>query len=94
MSLGYEKNVREMQQGALEFVEDYLGFFSKYEQHTSFRFHSAAMPFEAFLRHCSVEDQEIYAGILIDDVLWGGRRDIDLKKLMEARLRKLPEYAK
>ncbi|MDD6435226.1 MAG: HAD-IA family hydrolase [Clostridiales bacterium] len=94
MSFGYEENVRKMQQGAIEFVEEYLEFFSDYEQQTAFRFHSAVLPFEAFLRHCSVKDREIYEGVLIDDVLWGGRRDIDLRRLMEARLRKLPVYAK
>ena len=52
------------------------------------------MPFEAFIRYCSEYDRAIYDKVLIDDELWGGRRDIDLKELMEIRLRKIPEYAK
>ena len=34
-----------------------------------------------------------YRDVEIDDELWGGRRNINLKALMEARLRKLPEWA-
>lgn len=91
---GYEKTVLAMQQGALDFVKEYLDFFGAYEEQISYRFLSGAIAFEAFLRNCPVKDRCMLEGVLIDDVLWGGRRDIDLKKLMEARLRKLPEYAK
>ena len=65
-----------------------------YEEETAFRYHSASIPFEAFLRHCSEADREIYRRVEIDDELWGGRRNINLASLMEARLRKLPAYAK
>ncbi|MBE5932526.1 MAG: hypothetical protein E7263_03770 [Lachnospiraceae bacterium] len=91
---GYEKTVNKMQKGAIDFVADFLKHFGEYEEQVSFRNHSAAMPFEAFLRYCSKEDIKMFEGILIDDELWGGRRDIDLKMLMEARLRKLPPYAR
>ncbi len=89
----YCENARAMQEGALLFVKEYLRYFGDYESQTGFRYHNAAMPFEAFLRHCSPADMEIYRDVEIDDELWGGRRNINLKALMEARLRKLPEWA-
>lgn len=91
---GYEKTVTAMQQGALDFVRDYLKFFGEYLAETGFRCHDGAMPFEAFLRYCSVYDRKMYEEVFIDDELWGGRRDINLRELMEIRLGKLPEYAK
>ena len=90
----YEESVLPMQRGALDMVRDYLRYFGEYERETAFRYHSAAIPFEAFLRHCSEADRAIYRRVEIDDELWGGRRDINLASLMEARLRKLPDYAK
>lgn len=91
---GYKEAVLEMQKGALDFVADYLQYFSEYESEADFRYHDGAMPFEAFLRYCSSKDRVIYQNVLIDDELWGGRRDIELKDLMEIRLRKIPDYAK
>ncbi|MCC8067719.1 MAG: hypothetical protein LIO94_11575 [Clostridiales bacterium] len=91
---GYREIVLAMQKGALDFVSDYMNYFSKYESGTGFRAHDAAMPFEAFLRYCSTEDRKMYGQVWIDDELWGGRRDINLRELMEIRLRKIPDYAK
>lgn len=91
---GYAENVRAMQSGAMAFLRDFLDSFSDYEKETMFRGHEAAMPFEAFIRHCSRFDRCIYDGVLMDDELWGGRRDIDLRYLIETRLKKLPDYAK
>ncbi len=93
-SKGYEKTVLAMQQGALDFVRDYMEAFAEYEQEAGFRCHEGAMPFEAFLRHCSLYDRRMYQNVLMDDELWGGRRNIDLLELMETRLRKMPEYAR
>ena len=90
---GYTETASEMQRGALEMVRDYLSFFAGYEAEAGFRCHNAAMPFEAFLRYAAPADRQIYGGVVIDDELWGGRRDIRLRDLMEARLRKLPAYA-
>ena len=75
-------------------MKDFLELFHGYEGQTAFRFHNAALPFEAFLRFCSGKDLEIYRDVMIDDELWGGRRDIGLNALREARNRKLPDYAK
>ena len=83
-----------MQKGALDFVADFLKYFAEYESEAGFRNHDAAMPFEAFLRYCSSYDRCMYQHVLIDDELWGGRRDINLRELMEIRLRKIPDYAK
>lgn len=91
---GYEQTVLAMQKGALDFVKDYMEAFGEYEQEAEFRNHDAAMPFEAFIRYCSPYDRRMYEGVFIDDELWGGRRDIHLKELMEIRLRKIPDYAK
>lgn len=91
---GYEKAAAAMQKGALDFVGDYLENFAGFGQETGFRYHDAAMPFEAFLRYCSPYDRKIYRNVLIDDELWGGRRDINLQELMETRIRKIPDYAK
>lgn len=91
---GYREAAEAMQRGALDFVRDYMKYFAWCEAEAGFRVHDGAMAFEAFLRHCSVYDRKIYDGVLIDDQLWGGRRDIDLKELMEIRLRKIPDYAK
>ena len=91
---GYVENVRLMQAGALDFIKDYMKYFGEFSNEAAFRYHDAAMPFEAFIRYCSEYDRAIYDKVLIDDELWGGRRDIDLKELMEIRLRKIPEYAK
>lgn len=88
----YKENAEAMQRGALEFMQDYLEYFRGYEEETAFRYHNAAIPFEAFLLHCSEADREIYRRVEIDDELWGGRRNINLASLMEARLRKLPDY--
>ena len=89
----YKKTVTLMQKGALDFVRDFLDTFDKYENETEFRSLSAAIPFEAFLRFCSEKDRHIFDGICFDDELWGGRRDIDLNYLMDARISKLPGYA-
>lgn len=91
---GYSENAVKLQQGALDFIKDYLEYFGEFENEACFRYHDAAMPFEAFIRYCSEYDRVIYDKVLIDDELWGGRRDIDLKELMEIRLGKIPEYAK
>ena len=88
----YKENAEAMQRGALEFMQDYLEYCRGYEEETAFRYHNAAIPFEAFLLHCSEADREIYRRVEIDDELWGGRRNINLASLMEARLRKLPDY--
>ncbi len=93
-SEGYPDSARLLQEGALAFVKDFLELFHGYEGQTAFRFHNAALPFEAFLRFCSGKDLEIYRDVMIDDELWGGRRDIGLNALREARNRKLPDYAK
>ena len=36
----------------------------------------------------------MFDGVLLDDELWGGRRNISLPDLVRARLRKLPPYAR
>ncbi len=90
----YKDPVLAMQKGALDLVRDYLELFSGYEYETSFRNHNGAMPFEAFLRFCRESDRKIYEDVVIDDELWGGRRDIRLRDLMEARLRKLPDFTR
>lgn len=89
----YKKVVTEFQKGALSFVKDFLDGFASYEKETAFRYHNGAMFFESFIRHCSGEDRKMFASVLMDDELWGGRRDINLLKLMERRLLKMPEYA-
>ena len=91
---GYIEAAEKMQRGAIDFVRDYLEFFGEYEQVAMFRFHDGAMAFEAFIRYCRGKDLMIYDKVLIDDELWGGRRDIDLKYLIDKRRSKLPEYAK
>lgn len=91
---GYQDTVRAMQKGALDFIRDFMEYFAEFEPQAMCRSHEAAMPFEAFLRYCSPYDRKIYAHVLIDDELWGGRRDIHLQELMEIRIRKLPDYAK
>ena len=91
---GYQSCAEKLQQGALDFVREFLDCFWGYEAESACRPLSGAIPFEAFLRHCSEADREMFAGVLMDDELWGGRRDIDLKELMEIRLSKLPAYAK
>ncbi len=91
---GYEDTVTAMQKGALDFIRDYMGYFSGYEEEAACRNHDAAMTFEAFIRYCSPCDREMYEHVMIDDELWGGRRDINLRNLMEIRLRKIPVYAK
>ena len=74
-------------------MRDFLETFTGYEKETGCRGLSAAIPFEAFLRYCSEEDRHMFDGVMIDDELWGGRRDIDLNYLMDARISKLPGYA-
>ena len=91
---GYKAAADRMQDGAMDFVKDYLRTFAGYEKQTGFRYHNAAMPFEAFLRFCSGKDRELFAHVMFDDELWGGRRDIDLERLMTARIGKLPDYAR
>ncbi len=91
---GYARSSSEMQRGALDFVRDFMRIFGCYDKEVGFRFHNAALPFEAFLRHTSEADMKIFENIHIDDELWGGRRDINLLYLMKTRLLKLPEYAK
>lgn len=91
---GYSDACEKMQRGALDFIADFMEFFSEFKDEVQFRNHDAAMPFEAFLRFCSEKDKEIYESVLIDDELWGGRRDINLKYLMNSRLSKIPEYAR
>lgn len=91
---GYGDTALQMQSGAMKMVQEYYETFAQYEAETSFRGHDAAMPFEAFIRYCGEYDRSMYGQVLIDDELWGGRRDINIRRLMEARLSKLPEYAK
>ncbi len=91
---GYEKNVNLMQKGALDFIKDFMDDFGEFEKEAAYRYHDASMPFEAFIRYCSKYDRSVYDNVLIDDELWGGRRNIDLKELMEIRLAKIPQYAK
>ena len=71
-----------------------MDLFSEYEDCAGFRGHDAAIPFEAFLRFCGPEDMKRFGGVLLDDELWGGRRNISLPDLVRARLRKLPPYAR
>ena len=90
---GYSDTAVSMQKGALDYVSEFLDAFHDYEKETSCRALSAAIPFEAFLRYCSEADRHMFDGVMIDDELWGGRRDIDLNYLMDARISKLPQYA-
>ena len=90
---GYADAALRMQIGAIDFVNDFLMFFGEYEAEASFRLHEGTMPFEAFIRFVRGRDLDIYDKVLIDDELWGGRRDIDLHYLINARRSKLPEYA-
>ena len=91
---GYAETVLALQKGALQFLEDFMDLFSEYEDCAGFRGHDAAIPFEAFLRFCGPEDMKMFDGVLLDDELWGGRRNISLPDLVRARLRKLPPYAR
>ena len=90
---GYTETAKALQKGALSFVQDYLRFFAGYEKAMSVRGLEAAIPFEAFLRYCSAPDRTMFSTVLLDDELWGGRRNISLTGLMKARLSRLPEYA-
>lgn len=91
---GYVESALAMQKGALDFIRDYLAHFGVFEKEADFRNHDAAMPFEAFIRYCNSYDKAIYEKVLIDDELWGGRRDINLKYLIETRCEKMPAYAR
>ncbi|MBR6402236.1 MAG: HAD-IA family hydrolase [Eubacterium sp.] len=90
---GYAEAALKMQQGARDFVDKYLEYFGEYENESRCRYHDGAMTYEAFIRYTTDADKKIYDGVLIDDVLWGGRRDIDLRYLMDTRISKIPEYA-
>ena len=91
---GYSDTANMMQKGALDFVRDFLGYFADLLDVINIRNSEAMIPFESFIRFTPEPDLAIYEKILIDDELWGGRRDIDLKKLIEARLSKLPTYVR
>ncbi len=91
---GYAESAQSIQKGSLDLIRDYLAYFGVYEKEADFRNHDAAMPFEAFIRYCSSYDKGIYEKVLMDDELWGGRRDINLKYLIETRCEKMPAYAK
>lgn len=89
---GYTETAELLQRGALQFIKDLMETFGEFETELYFRNHDASMMFEAFLLYCSEGDRTMFDQVLFDDELWGGRRDIDLGKLMEARRRKLPAW--
>lgn len=90
----YDITVKEMQRGALDFINEFIGYFDGYLDIVTCRNHEAAMMFEAFIRYVNEIDIKMYERIMIDDELYGGRRNINLKSLIEARRRKMPDYAK
>ena len=91
---GYSKTAVMMQKGALDHVSDFLFTFGDLLDIVKGRNTEASIPFESFIRFTPDPDLKMYEDILIDDELWGGRRDIDLRKLIEARLSKLPGYVR
>ena len=50
-----------VQQGALDFVDDFLGIFHEYLSLMTFRNYEVSLPLESFLQRPSVEDKKIFA---------------------------------
>ena len=81
--------VRSIQQGALDFMEDYLSRFGAYLKWMDYSPVEASLPLEGFMRHHSDADIRIFSGSLFEDEVYGGCAALNIEQFIRNQTRHL-----
>ena len=66
--------VSSLQNGACEFVKDFMSLFGKYKDVIDYSGQEVSMPFEGFLRHPNKTDLHIFSESYFEDKVYGACR--------------------
>lgn len=86
--------IHRLQQGALDFVQQFLEKFYDYKDEIRFKSQEVSMPWEGYLRFLSEADSEIFRAMDLEDKVYAGAAKMNLLWMIEERLKWLPDYAK
>lgn len=81
--------IRAIQNGAIDFVHDFMNLFGDYMKCMDFSAEDVSLPFEGFLRWPSQQDMRIFSSSFFEDVVWGGREEINIESFAEDNLSRL-----
>lgn len=74
--------VEQIHKGALTFMEDYLSRFAEYAEHLDFSGIEASMPLEAFMRHPTARDLQIFGCSYFEDEVYGGKSELNIEAFL------------
>ena len=74
--------VRSIQQGALDFMEDYLSRFSDFLEHLDYAPLEVSLPLEGFMRHFAHDDLRIFGCSYFEDEVYGGQTELNIEDFL------------
>lgn len=81
--------VHSIQQGALDFMEDYLSRFGAYLKWMDYSPVEVSLPLEGFMRHHGDADLRIFSGSWFEDEVYGGRAELNIEQFIRSQTRHL-----
>lgn len=74
--------VSSLQNGACEFVKDFMALFGKYKGVIDYSEYEVSMPFEGFLRHPNKSDLHIFSESYFEDKVYGACTHINVESFV------------
>lgn len=81
--------IRCIQQGALDFMEDYLSRFGDWLDVLDYSPIEVSLPLEGYMRHFSDMDIRIFGGSYFEDEVYGGRAELNIEQFIRNQTRQL-----
>lgn len=71
-----------LQNGALQFMEDFLSVFINYIEYLPFRSYEVSLPYEGFLCCGSAADRKIFSQSFFEDLVYGASENINIESFI------------
>lgn len=74
-----------LQNGAIEFMEDFLKLFANYMEYLPYRNYEVSLPYEGFLSCSSKADYSIFSQSYFEDLVYGANENINIESFINER---------
>lgn len=81
--------IKTIQSGALSFIHDFVSTFDGFMKCMDYSQEDVSMPFEGFLRFPNAQDMHIFSSSFFEDVVFGGRAEINIEAFAMDNLARL-----
>lgn len=85
------KMIVEIQNNALQFVKDFLGYFGNYLNYIPYKAHEVVLPLEGWLQIAPEYDRAIFKNVYSEDIIYGKNEEINMSKFLKNAQKRLPQ---